>query len=516
MGEGGQRATPALTKIVGGEMAARVRAFDWSKTSLGAREYWSPALRMAADIVLASNFPMALRWGPELIVLYNDAYAPALHERHPSALGQRFADTTPEFQATLLGLHEDILAGRSSGYAFERLPLKVLRNGALETAYFAINYSPVPDAGAPTGVGGVLVAAVEISQSVKAEKTLQVTEERYQMAREAAGLVGAWEWDMKADKVYADARYAELHNVDPAQAEAGLPVGAFVPAVHPDDRDRVRAVAQASAASGEAFSEEYRLIQADGSTRWVYTRGKAYQDADGQPARNTGVIIDVTERKRVEAELAAARVDLDLAAQAAGLGRWVLRPNLDQRYWDARTRAIFGLTEEETPSTLRFLSLVHPADREAVREAMASATDPQGSGTINIDYRIRRANDDALRWIEVFGQAFFEDGVCTRFVGVVSDVTDRREAVDRLLRQEETLRLAIDAADVGTWDQDLVSGELRLSDRCYSMFGVAVGEPVNQTSLMPFVHPADAPRLREAIARALDPEIRPTMRSSSG
>lgn len=508
MGEGGEQATPAVTKIVGGEMAARVRAFDWSTTPLGARETWSPALRLAVDIVLASNFPMALRWGPELVLIYNDAYAPALHERHPVSLGQRLSDATPAFQATLRSLHDDILAGRSGGYAFERLPLKVLRDGALETGYFAINYSPLPDESAPSGVGGVLVAAVEISRSVEAEQTLRVTQERYQMAREAAGVVGAWEWDMKADKVYADARYAELHNVDPSLAERGLPVEAFTPAVHPDDRERIREVAAESAATGETFSEEYRLVQADGSVRWIYTRGKAYLDKSGQPVRNTGVIIDVTERKQVEAELAAARVDLDLAAQAAGLGRWVMRPHLGQRYWDARTRAIFGLTENEAPSTSRFLSLVHADDRAAVRDAMAAATDPQAAGTINLDYRIHRANDGALRWIEVFGQAFFEHEVCTRFVGVVSDVTDRREAVERLLNQEETLRLAIDAADVGTWDHDLRSGELRLSDRCYAMFGVPAGEPVSLESLMPLTHPADVQQAREAIGRALDPVVR--------
>jgi PAS domain S-box-containing protein len=508
MGEGGHKATPALTRIVSGDMAARVVAFDWSKTPLGKRENWSPALRMATDIVLASNFPMALRWGRELVLIYNDAYAPALHERHPSALGQSFYDTSPGFQAALRGLHEDILAGTSGGFAFERLPLKVLNHGVLEDAYFTTNYSPVPDETAPNGIGGVLVAAVEISQSVKAEQTLRATQERYQMAREVAGVVGAWEWDMKADKVYADARYAELHNVDPALAEAGLPVLAFTPALHPDDRDRVRAVAQASAASGEAFSEEYRLVQADGSVRWVYTRGQAYLDADGQPARNTGVVIDVTERKQAEAELAAARVDLDLAAQAAGLGRWVLRPHVKQRHWDARTRAIFGLSEHEPPSTARFFSLLHPDDRDAVRDAMAAATDPHGPGTINLDYRIRRANDDALRWIEVFGQAFFEDGVCTRFVGVVSDVTDRREAVDRLVRQEETLRLAIDAADVGTWDHDLETGDIRLSDRCYAMFGVTPGELITRDTLTPFTHPADVQRVQDAVERALDPAIR--------
>jgi PAS domain-containing protein len=87
----------------------------------------------------------------------------------------------------------------------------------------------VPDTSAPNGVGGVLVTAVEVSESVADRKTLKTTQERYEMAREVAGVVGAWEWDILANKVYADARYAEMHNVAPEYAEAGLPVQSYTP-----------------------------------------------------------------------------------------------------------------------------------------------------------------------------------------------------------------------------------------------------------------------------------------------
>ncbi|HJV43275.1 sensor histidine kinase [Caulobacter sp.] len=507
MGEGKPRAAPALARIAGGEMAKRVRAFDWSTTPLGPMDSWSPSLRLAVDMILATNFPMALRWGPELVLIYNDAYSPALHEHHPSSLGIQFRDTSADFQASIRTLHEEILSGESGGFAFEKLPLRVLRRDQQEMGWFTVSYSPVPDATAPNGVGGVLVTAVEITDTVKAAEDLRGAQERYQLAREAAGVVGAWEWDIKANKVYADARYAELHNIAPEFAEAGLPVQSYTPAVHPDDRERVSAVALASAQTGGDFSEEYRLIQPDGSVRWVYTRGRAYLDANGKPERNTGVIIDITERKQVEAALAAARVDVDIAAQAAGMGRWDHNPSMGQRYWDPRARTIFGIPQDVAPSTEVFERAVHPDDLPAVRAAIAAAMDPNGSGAMNMEYRVLRANG-ALRWVEVFGRAFFEGESCVRFVGVVSDVTERREAIDRLLRQEETLRLAIDAADVGTWDFNVETGELIWSERCYGMFGLPRGEPVDPESSFAHVHPSDAPRVREAIARAMDPAIR--------
>lgn len=508
MQDGRPRATPVLTRSAGRKTAEHVRAFDWASTPLGAMETWSPSLRLTVDMVLASNFPMALRWGPDLVLIYNDAYAPALRGRHPQALGERLDQASPDFQASVRAFHEDILAGTSGGFAVEGLPFETTRGGAAEIGYFTINYSPVPDAAAANGVGGVLVVAVETSQSIADRRTLRTTQERYDMAREAAGVVGAWEWDIAANKVYADARYAELHNVAPDYAEAGLPVQSFTPAIHPDDRERIHEIALSSAATGGDFSAEYRLVRADGAVRWIYTRGRAYLGEDGQPSRNAGVVVDITERKEVEEALAAARQELDLAAQAAGLGRWDHRPQLGQRVWDDRACAIFGLPPSDGPDQQAFERLVHPDDLPMVQAAVADATKPGGAERINLEYRIHRANDGAMRWVESFGRAFFEHDRCVRFIGVISDVTERREAVDRLLRQEETLRLALTAADVGTWDFNIDTDELVWSDRCYAMLGVPIGERITTGGFLACVHPNDRDKVMDAMRRALDPNLR--------
>ena len=508
MSEGRPRAAPVLTRSAGREMAKRVRAFDWSSTPLGAIETWSLSLRLSVDMILAANFPMALRWGPELVLIYNDAYAPALPGRHPQALGERLDQASPDFQASIRAFHEDILAGTSGGFALESLPFETRRGGVAEIGYFNINYSPVPDSAAVNGVGGVLAVAVETSQWAADSRTLRTTQERYDMAREAAGVVGAWEWDIAANKVYADALYAELHNVAPGYAEAGLPVQSFTPAIHPDDRDRIHEIALSSAAAGGDFSAEYRLVGADGAIRWIYTRGRAYLGEDGQPSRNAGVVVDITERKEVEEALAAARQELDLAAQAAGLGRWDHRPHLGERLWDDRACAIFGLPPGGGPDQQAFERLVHPDDLPRVQAAVADATKPGGAARINLEYRIQRGDDGAMRWVESFGRAFFEHDRCVRFIGVISDVTERREAVDRLLRQEETLRLALDAADVGTWDFNLATDALAWSDRCYAMLGVPKGERISTSGFLACIHPGDRDKVAAAMRRALDPALR--------
>ncbi len=84
-----------------GEMAARVAAYDWAATPLGPRERWSPSLRLIVETILASRFPMALRWGPEFVLIYNDGYAPILGDKHPRALGLPFSQTWPEVKEQL-------------------------------------------------------------------------------------------------------------------------------------------------------------------------------------------------------------------------------------------------------------------------------------------------------------------------------------------------------------------------------------------------------------------------------
>ena len=67
-----------------GEMRRRVLEFDWELTPLGPMARWSDSLKVAVEIVLASGYPMALRWGADLIMIYNDAYVGLLGDKHPA------------------------------------------------------------------------------------------------------------------------------------------------------------------------------------------------------------------------------------------------------------------------------------------------------------------------------------------------------------------------------------------------------------------------------------------------
>jgi PAS domain S-box-containing protein len=492
------------------DMAARIRTHDWSATPLGPRDAWSPSLTFAVEMIVASTFPTALRWGPELVLIYNDAYAPMLGGRHPGALGKTFAEAPPSSAAESEGPERAVLAGQSGGSIIEDLPLPTVHaDGSVTDGHFTIRLSPLPDATAASGVGGVLIALSDTTSRVRTEQALRASEERYQLALEAASGVGTWDWDIVADKVYADARYASFHNVPPERAVEGVPYAVISAAVHPDDRDRMLASGRNTLKFMTDFLEDYRLIQADGSVRWVQARGQVYRDAKGWAVRHRGVMVDITERKRIEEALEATEADLRIAIDAAGLGRWDHNPATGARYWDRRCRQLYGMPEGVIDNPLdAFERLVHPDDLPALMEAVRAAMEPTGDNTINREYRILRQNDGALRWIETFGRAFFRNGRCVRFVGVVSDVTERKEAAARMVLREATMALAVDAANVGTWDFNPRDREMLWSERGGAMFGMAPGSPVTLDDFYACLHAEDREATRAAFLRALDPAVR--------
>ncbi len=156
------------------EMPALAAAFDWAATPLGPRAAWSPALALSVDIVMASGFPMALRWGADFILIYNDGYRPFLGDKHPAGFGRPIREVWPEVWPRIEPTHRAILEGASEAVFVEDAVLRIQRHGARwEDASFTLSYSPVPDPSAANGIGGVFVTAVETTLRVQAEREME-------------------------------------------------------------------------------------------------------------------------------------------------------------------------------------------------------------------------------------------------------------------------------------------------------------------------------------------------------
>jgi PAS domain S-box-containing protein len=122
---------------------------------------------------------------------------------------------------------------------------------------------------------------------------------------------------------------------------------------------------------------------------------------------------------------------LHLALEAASLGTWEHVPSTHSTYWDARSKAIFGLSPEEELDFERYRTAIHPDDAAGVFAGIAKSVDPAGSGECTLRYRIRDANGTE-RWVEAHGRCTFMGGVPQRINGTLLDITEQKRAEDAM------------------------------------------------------------------------------------
>jgi len=133
--------------------------------------------------VLNSRFPMLLMWGPELVMIYNDGYAPILGERHPAALGERLSVVWTDVWADIAPMITDVFAGGST--YDEDLPLVMTRHGFDEETYFTFSYSAVLEPGGR--VAGLLDTVVETTARVLAARRMGVLQRLGSLPRSTHG-----------------------------------------------------------------------------------------------------------------------------------------------------------------------------------------------------------------------------------------------------------------------------------------------------------------------------------------
>ncbi|MBK3440543.1 ATP-binding protein [Pseudomonas sp. FJ2-5-13] len=152
-----------------GEMAQRIRTFDWSSTDLGPLDQWSTSLACTVQMMLASPVPMVMLWGRAGYMIYNDSYSAFAGGRHPYLLGTPVELGWPEVAEFNRHVVDTCLAGGT--LSFNNKELVLSRHGQPESVWLDLYYSPV--AGDNQQPAGVLAIVVETTELVKSERVRQ-------------------------------------------------------------------------------------------------------------------------------------------------------------------------------------------------------------------------------------------------------------------------------------------------------------------------------------------------------
>jgi signal transduction histidine kinase/CheY-like chemotaxis protein len=150
--------------VGGGEAGALIRSLDWSRSPLGPVRDWPQSLRTAVSICVSSRFPIALYWGSEFVMLYNDDLLPMVGaNKHPAAMGRPAFEVLPEIREIIEPLFHHVVSTGEATWS-EDLMLPLVRHDVQEESYFTFTYSPIRDESG--GVGGVFCAVIETTDKV--------------------------------------------------------------------------------------------------------------------------------------------------------------------------------------------------------------------------------------------------------------------------------------------------------------------------------------------------------------
>jgi PAS domain S-box-containing protein len=426
-----------------GEMASRIRSFDWSGTPLGSIAHWPESLKATTGFLVRSSVPIVLLWGADGVMIYNDAYSVFAGGRHPKLLGSKVREGWPEVADFNDNVMKVGLAGGTLAYRDQELTLH--RTGKPEQVWMNLDYSPVVDeSGQPAGV---IAIVIETTQRVLADRRAVAEQARQRhLLSQMPGFVAVVAGPEHVFE-YVNEAYVKI------SGRSNF-VGRSVREAFPD-------------LAGQGYYELLDQVYATGET--VVTRGMELRlqgsdevqfiDFVYQPIRNdeghvTGIFVggyEVTEAHRAAAALRASETrlrelnaDLErkIIERTQARGRtWQVSPDLlgalnPKGYFETSNPAwmtVLGWSEEEVAS-MSIFEMLHPDDVERTRAGFELTQ--QGQPAIRFPNRYR-CKDGTYRWISWVGVP--EEGMvyCSG-----RDITEEKAAEADLAKTQEALRQA--------------------------------------------------------------------------
>jgi PAS domain S-box-containing protein len=448
-----------------GEMADRIRAFDWASTPLGSIEGWPQSLKTAAGLLVGSPIPMVMLWGPEGVMLYNDAYSVFAGGRHPRLLGSNVRDGWPEVADFNDNVMKVGLAGGTLAYRDQELTLH--RHGTPEQVWMDLDYWPVPDeAGAPAGVICTVIETTERNRLqarqaalLELNDTLHDLTDAGEIAQAGASILaralgatragyGLIDSDAETIDIQKDHRLPDavsLHGVVPfadyGRFFAQLRRGEIVAVDDVAADARTSHAIEAMRYLGVAATVNVPLIEQGRLAAIMYV-------GDGRPRRWTPAELDLmrevtvrvrtaTERARASAELLESEAQFRAFSEAVPNHVWASRPDGHIYWFNTKVYAYTGVDEGALVGPDGWGKLVHADDLPGASAAWARSLE---TGEVyRTEFRVRRA-DGEWRWFEVRAEPVRDAaGAIIQWVGANMDSHDLRQQGLELERVNEIL-----------------------------------------------------------------------------
>ena len=516
-----------------GEMVERIRTFAWATTCLGPMQDWPQSLKTAVEMTVGSALPSLLAWGPDLTLLYNDAYIPILGAKHAAALGSPLAEVWPEVSDH--GMIAAALRGETQRHTdeFFELPSRPEQ----PVGWFTASWIPLRDEAGT--IRGLYAVVLENTARILAEQALRESEEHLRYTVEFNPQI-SWTADRDGAIDFIPTRFREWTGVSGYGKS-------WIEVQHPIDARSTLAHWMTSVRTGESLDIQHRVrMGASDAYRWLRSRAYPRRDAQGRIIRWYGTTEDIHDFKITEQALRQREEQQAFLLRLSD----ALRPLADTAAIQAEACRLLG---DHLDADRTFCAAINlPKDqlvveREYLRKPLRHAyvgmhslsrvrwlaplfqaaspavlTDVSATGLIPEADRAIMQQGQFVAWI---GAPLVKHGelvgtlnvICAEprvwtvsEVALVVETGERiwaameRARAERSVREADMrLRTMADAAPVLHWDVD-TQGAIFVNEHYLAFFGVNF-DVLARDGWERFLHPVDAERhvalFREAFAQ---------------
>ncbi|MGR9013993.1 MAG: PAS domain S-box protein [Gammaproteobacteria bacterium] len=349
----------------------------------------------------------------------------------------------------------------------------------------------------------------DITERKRMEDVLSKSRQTLNEAQRIAH-IGSWELDLVNSVLNWSDEIFRIFEINPEQF--GASYEAFIDAVHPDDREAVNRVYSESLASREPYQIEHRLLMADGRIKYVLELCETDYDDDGKPLYSLGTVQDITERKRMETELASQadfQKTLINAVCDVGMQLMVIENGRMIHVANRESAKEFGFSDEELAASPSFIDFVHPDDRARVIDYHVRR---QAGEAVPTSYELSLVTHKGERREYEISIAVVPGTDPVRTISISKNITERKRMEAELASQANFQQTILNAiCEVGMQvmmieeDRIIYVGNRELARE----FGFTEDELNAHPPLADIIHPDDRARVMDYHARRLAGEAVP-------
>lgn len=342
------------------------------------------------------------------------------------------------------------------------------------------------------------------AERVQAEEALRRSEARLKEAQ-AVAQIGSWEYSLVSGRIMVSEELLRLFEWEEAWGEPS--VATLMQHYHPDDLPMQHEISQQAMQDGRPYEYDIRILRPGGGIRWCHAVGRGERDATGAVVRLYGTLMDISERKQAELALAQQQRFQHGLLESLQEGIVACDANGTLTLFNRASREFHGIPEQPlppeewaaqfdlyaadgvTPLRTEEIPLFRALHGEVVREAEMIIAPHSG----------------LPRVLLASGQAITDaDGTRLGAVVAMHDITHRRQAENAVRHSEARLAEAQSIARIGSWEYDVLTGELLWSDEMYRLFSFdpMMGAPKLEEVTARY-HPEDRERRNKIFADAL-------------